>query len=413
MKTIDFENFDYEKAKKEVKDFIKKPNILLCGATGVGKSSLVNDLFNLSVEDANAATVGKSGRPETVGIKRYTSDESTINLYDSEGYEIGKVDQNEKDRYYTEVISYIDKLRKENPAKMEEHIHEVWYCVSAGNKRFYEVDKNIINEVKKRNVPIMVLLTKVDCVEVEELEQLIAEIRNQVQGVNIYTYSTEIDKSDEETYDMYVQKKEIVRWALNNLDATLQLGLLPAVKGCLKEKRETILRVCVPTYVAMAAAAVVTTSFIPVPFSDSVPLMGIQVKMAMSIFEAFNIKASVENVVSDLVGTTFISYIGKTLAAQIVSWIPGIGAIAKTAVNTSVAASVTAMLGAGITVIAEQYLVACVNCGGAENLPFADFLTKDRFVEIMDYVQKNKDEFGIDYMISMALKKINKRTDKK
>ena len=80
MIKFDFENFDYEKAKEEVKNSIKKPNILLCGATGVGKSSLINDIFNLSMDDDKAATVGKNGRPETRGVKKFTNDDSTINL---------------------------------------------------------------------------------------------------------------------------------------------------------------------------------------------------------------------------------------------------------------------------------------------------------------------------------------------
>lgn len=408
MTTFDFENFDYEKAKEEVKNSIKKPNILLCGATGVGKSSLVNDIFNLSVDDDAAATVGNNGRPETRGVKRYTNDDSTINLYDSEGYEIGKVDQNHKDRYYTEIISYIDKLRNENPSQMEKYIHEVWYCVSAGNKRFYDVDKKIIDEVKRKKVPVMVLVTKVDSVSEDELEQLISEIRNQVSDVNIYTYSTEIEEADDEVYKKYVQKAEIIKWAINNLDESLQLGLLPAIKGCLKEKRETILKVCVPTYVALAAATVLGASFVPVPFSDSVPLMGIQIKMAMSIFNAFNIKANVKNVVSDLVGTTFVSYIGKTLASQIISWIPGIGTAAKVTVNVSVAASVTAVLGAGITLIAEQYLISCVNNGGVANLPFDEFLTKEKFSETMTYVKEHKSEFGIDDVISKVANEYKK-----
>lgn len=409
MNKFDFENFDYEKAREEVKNSIKKPNILICGATGVGKSSLVNDLFDLSIDSADAAVVGNTGRPETRGVKRFTNEDSSVNLYDSEGYEIGKVDQEDNDRYFTEIISYIDKLREEHPSNMEMHIHEVWYCVSAGNKRFYEIDKKIINEVKKKNVPVMILITKVDTVSEEELDQLFEEIRNNVPEVNIYTYSTLIEEADEDVYKTYVQKMEIIRWALNNLDESLRLGLLPAIKGCLKEKREVILKVCVPTHVALAAGAVLATSFVPVPFSDSVPLMGIQIKMAMSIFSSFNINANVKNVVSDLVGTTLVSYFGKTLASQIISWIPGIGAAAKVAVNTTVAASITAILGAGITLLAEQYLVACVNNGGVENLPFSEFLTKERFSEAMEYVKNHKSEFGIDDIISQVIDNAKKK----
>ena len=405
MEKFDFENFDYEKAREEVQNSIKKPNILICGATGVGKSSLVNDIFELSVDDDAAATVGSNGRPETRGVKKYTNDDSTINLYDSEGYEIGKVDQSQENRYYTEIISYIDKVRNEDPSQIENHIHEVWYCVSAGNKRFYDVDKKIIDEVKRKNVPVMILVTKVDSVSDDELEQLISEISNQVRDVNIYTYSTEIDESDEEVYRQYVQKDKIIKWAINNLDESLQLGLIPAVKGCLKEKRNVILKVCVPKYVGVATATVLGSSFVPVPFSDSVPLMGIQIKMAMSILDSFNIKANMKNVVTDLVGTTFVSYLGRTIATQIVGWIPGIGTAAKVAVNATVAASLTAMLGAGITIIAEQYLIACVDNGGAENLPFAEFLTKERFSEVMEYVKNNKTEFKIDNIVSQAIKK--------
>ena len=206
-----------------------------------------------------------------------------------------------------------------------------------------------------------------------------------------------------------MQREEIVKWAINNLDESLQMGLLPAIKGSLKEKRTVILKVCVPAHVTLAAGTVLAASFVPVPFSDSVPLMGIQIKMAMSIFGSFNINANVKNVVSDLVGTTLISYIGKTLASQIISWIPGIGNAAKIAVNASVAASVTAMLGAGITLIAEQYLIACIENGGVENLPFAEFLTKEKFGETMDYVKTHKNEFGIDEIVMGVIDNVSKK----
>ena len=405
MNTFDFENFDYEQAKEEVKNSIKKPNILLCGATGVGKSSLVNDIFELKIEDVGAASVGDDGRPKTQGIRKCTKENATVNLYDSEGYEVGNIGTEQKDRYYDVVISYIDKMRTEYPGEMERHIHEVWYCVSAGNKRFYEIDKKIIETISNKKIPVMVLVTKVDQVDENELEQLIDQIRAEVpDNVDIYTYSTTINK-DEKIYKKYVQRSEIIDWAIDNLDESLRLGLIPAVKGSLKEKRELILKNCVPTYTTLAAAAVLGSSVVPVAFSDSIPLMAIQIKMAMSIFNAFKIKTDVKNVISDMVGTSAVSYIGKTLASQIVSWIPGIGQVAKATVNTTVAASVTAVLGVGITLIAEQYLKACIDNNGAENLPFAEFLTKERFKETMDYVNNHKKEFGIDKIIKNVVKK--------
>jgi len=113
IEKFDLENFDFDQVQEEVMKSIKKTNIMICGATGVGKSSLVNDIFAI-----NLATVGQHGRPETVGIHRYSNPTYAFNLYDTEGYEIGKVDESINDRYYDDILSFIDKLKKDNPSNI-------------------------------------------------------------------------------------------------------------------------------------------------------------------------------------------------------------------------------------------------------------------------------------------------------
>ena len=56
----------------------------MCGATGVGKSSLINDFFEFDKD--SAAPVGSSGKPQTRGIHEYHS--KSITLFDTEGYEV-------------------------------------------------------------------------------------------------------------------------------------------------------------------------------------------------------------------------------------------------------------------------------------------------------------------------------------
>lgn len=56
----------------------------MCGATGVGKSSLINDFFEFDKD--SAAPVGSSGKPQTRGIHEYRS--KSITLFDTEGYEV-------------------------------------------------------------------------------------------------------------------------------------------------------------------------------------------------------------------------------------------------------------------------------------------------------------------------------------
>ena len=80
-------NEEFSKIKQE----IQKPNVLIAGATGVGKSSLINYIFGDKV-----AEVG-TGKPVTQKIDVYESDSSDVRIFDSKGYELGM--QGDEDFY--------------------------------------------------------------------------------------------------------------------------------------------------------------------------------------------------------------------------------------------------------------------------------------------------------------------------
>lgn len=405
MDRFDFENFDYDDAFSRVQSEVSKPNILICGATGVGKSTMIRDFFHMSGDEG--PEIGNKGSATTRGIQSYSPEGYSITLFDSQGYDIGSDEQ----KFMRDVLGTIGDKVKENPDEMTGHIHEVWYCVSAANNRFFEADEKMIREIlKKYTTPVMIILTKVDCTDEEGIDALKKVISDKFPGISIFTYASDEKTADwdEETRKQYVQTEEITAWALANLDESLKAGFVPAIKKGLEAKRNYIAGKTIPRYAALAAGTVAATSIINVPFSDSLPLMGLQLKMSFEIIRGYGIRAERQKLAADLLGTSAVTILGRTLASNLIRVLPFAGNVFNATVNTSVAASVTAVLGFSVALVCEQYLAACVDNNGAQNIPFVQYMNSDRLKEAMKYVTDNKKEFNIQEIITLALKNITK-----
>lgn len=401
MDKFDFENFNYEDAFRLVQSEVSKPNILICGVTGIGKSTLIRDIFAMS--EAEGPEIGNRGRARTTGVHPYSPTGATMTLYDSQGYEIGT----DEHKYMKEVLKVIDDKIKMHPDEMQEHIHEVWYCVSAANNRFFEADEKMIRKIRQKyKIPVMVILTKVDCVDEDGIIYLKKAILEKLPDISIFTYACDEKTADwdEETREKYVQKDEIIEWALDHLDQSLRAGFIPAVKKSLEVKRNYIARKVIPKYAGLAWATVAATSIISVPFTDSVPLMALQVKMCYEIIKGYGIRTEGQQIAANLVGTSAVSVFGRSLASNLIRVIPVAGGIVNATVNTTVAASVTAVLGFAIALVCEQYLAACVDNNGVENLPFGQFMDSGKLKEAIQYVTDNKKDYNIQGILDQVAK---------
>lgn len=381
-KKFDVKNFDYDKCYEEVKENASKNiNIIVCGATGVGKSSLINDFFEFDKD--SAAPVGSSGKPQTRGIHEYRS--KSITLFDTEGYEVESSSTPENSAFYKNIIDLIDERKNNYPADLGMHIHEVWYCI---NNRFMDLDERLIKDIQARNIPVCVIITKVDNLDEKEVAQIKDAVgeagkRNRINGVEVFTYYTNSD-----------------------LDDYLRESFIPSLKKAQGQMAEMMIKHKIPKYAAVAAGIVTATSFVPVPLSDSVPLMGIQVKMAMDILSCYGIDNDMKGVVKNLAGAGFVSYIGKTLASQLLSVIPFVGGAAKATVNVSVATTVTATLGVAITKICEEYTKACIENGGSKDLmitKISDYFTVENLKKVMKEISKGKDQKIVERIVKAVV----------
>ena len=115
------------------------------------------------------------------------------------------------------------------------------------------------------------------------------------------------------------------------------------------------------------------------------------------------IKTETQKLAADLRGhlSRLQFWEGPWQGSLIKAFIPVAGNVFNATVNTTVAATVTAVLGFFVvSIVCEQYLAACVDNNGAVNLPFTQFMNSARLKEAVKYVTEHKNEFNIQDLLT-------------
>ncbi|MFP6057123.1 GTPase [Helicobacter pylori] len=116
-----------EKLHEAIKKEKPKMNILLMGATGVGKSSLINALFGKEIAKAGV------GKPITQHLEKYIDEQKSLILWDTQGIE---------DKDYHDTMQRIKQRMEEvSPSKghdEKEAIDVAYLCVKETSSRVEE-----------------------------------------------------------------------------------------------------------------------------------------------------------------------------------------------------------------------------------------------------------------------------------
>jgi uncharacterized protein (DUF697 family)/GTPase SAR1 family protein len=318
---------EFRKARQE----LGTANLLIAGMTGVGKSTLINAVF-----EGDFASTGQ-GRPVTQHTQLYEKEGFPLRIFDTRGLEVTR---------YAETLGELTELvQQRQAADPGEHVHVAWLCISEDSRRVQEADANLVAMLTEAGVPVIAVITKARADQgfqetVREILPLAADVLR-------------VRALDEEFDDGYRLEKQGLEQLV---DATIELvpegqkNSIAAVQKVSLEQKVRRARVAV----RKAATAAGGAGLLPVPGADSVVIVGVQIGMLARISTIFDLKQSagfLQTVLSMAAGVAGTTFAGRTLVSSLFKLVPGIGSMAGALVRGTTAATLTTALG-------EAYIAA-------------------------------------------------------
>jgi len=317
-----------ELVKKQIDEAIAirgKINILIAGRTGVGKSTLVNEVFQ-----GNLTTTGQ-GRPVTKTTREISKKGIPLRIWDTRGLEM-------KD--FKETIKNLEDLIKvrsedEDPQK---HIHIAWLCIHEDGRRVEEAEIEL-HKMLAKHMPVIAVITKARADNGFRLtvQSLLPQARNVVR---VRAIPEEFDGG---TVLKPMGLEDLVELTVELIPEAQHVAFVASQKVSIKNKKTAGHKIVA---VAVLSASAVAAS--PIPFSDAFALIPIQVGMLAKISSAFGLEltsAFLGTLVSTMVGSSAATIAGRTIVSNIFKLFPGIGSIAGGTISATTAAALTTALG--------------------------------------------------------------------
>ena len=345
------QEFDKEKAKEEVYDNKPKLNIVLFGATGVGKSSLVNSVFGADIVKTGV------GEPITQFLEKIEIKSKGLTLWDTKGIE-AKDYEATKEMLIQDIEKGFEEALKSNNDEQAPHI--VWLCIKETSSRIEEREHDLLNIAKKFGIPTVVVFTNTQDENGDQFFKKAKEnidnrhegfIKNRYVRVNSMPFKfrgMSVPVSGlEELLELTEKclgdaKKNTAEQRQNRIEAlrkAQEVDIQKKLNAMIASARKKV-------HIASAAAATVGAS--PIPYSDAPLIVAIQSKLIYALNSEFEVDEDSKRAVAmitDVLGATAVAQVGKAIVSNTLKFIPGVGTIIGGAISASTAAVLTLAVG--------------------------------------------------------------------
>ncbi len=322
-----------EALRKAIKD-TGHINILIAGRSGVGKSTLINSVFQSQLAETG------QGKPVTKNTREITKEGIPITILDTRGLEMNE---------FSNTIEELETLISERCTDMDSnrHIHLAWLCVQEDGRRVEDAEV-MLHDMLSKHVPLITVITKA-----RSDNGFKAEVLNLLPKSRNVTRVRAISEKFDEGFELpSMGLKELVEISSEVIPEGKRRALSAAQKANLQYKKNQAHKI-----VATATTAAAAAGASPIPMSDVAILAPIQVGMIAGITSVFGVelsKATLSTLISSAIGVMGTSLAGRAIVANLLKLVPGVGTVAGGAISAATASALTVALG-------EAYIFVLAN----------------------------------------------------
>ena len=299
--------------------------MLIAGRTGVGKSTLINSVFQ-----GKLATTGQ-GRPVTTNIREITKKGIPLSIIDTRGLELAD---------FRETLAKLKEVLRERNSSSDpqKHIHIGWVCLSEDSRRVESAESDLC-KLLADYCPTVVVITKArsDNGFRSEVQSLMPDAKNVLRV-------RAIPEAFDDGYELPpMGLVELVEITDELVPEGHRNALAASQRVSVRTKKNRAHAI-----VATSAAAAATAGVSPIPFSDCVILVPIQVGMLAGVSATFGLELSsafLSTIVASAAGCTAATFAGRALVANLLKFVPGAGTAAGGVISASTAAAMTTFMG--------------------------------------------------------------------